>query len=93
MSTFDDLNVSICYTKDSFAACLSHFEQSNASFLLFFLFVSSYVSILLDSQQEVSFGKASFLDRTESMQKRHLFDKREVSFQKRDVFFFKGDIF
>ncbi len=31
----------IAYTKDSFAACLSHFEQSNASFLFFFLFVMS----------------------------------------------------
>ncbi len=40
------------HTKDSFAACLSHFEQSIASFLLFFPFVSSYVSILLDPRKE-----------------------------------------
>ncbi len=36
-------------------------------FLLFFTLVSSDASILLDSQQEVCFGKASFLDRTESI--------------------------
>ena len=51
-------------TKDSFVARLSHFEQTIASFLLFFTLISSDASILLNSQREVCFGKASFLDRT-----------------------------